>query len=155
MLWLWFVLATRSYPKLLSLSVISSKQVCNPYTAFYLFSRSQWVGDQSSSASQRPRLKGSTVSCCLPGCSDWKSQGSSSEVSTEKIFVTSMFPHLSSEGENEESLDALASVHTGGSVWRCWLNMQTSCALSTAKARCFLSSLKDPQSGSGSWAMDV
>lgn len=38
MLQLWFVLATRSYPKLLSFSVVSSEQVSHPYTAFHLYS---------------------------------------------------------------------------------------------------------------------
>lgn len=153
MLQLWFVLATRSYPKLFSFSVVASKQVSCPYSAFHLYSHPLTLSELETS--HPPGLKGSTVFWCLPGCLDWKSQGSSSEASTDKIFVTSMFTHLSSEWENEESLDALASVHTGRPAWRCWSSAQTSWALGTAKARCLLSSLKDPQSGSGSWAMDV
>lgn len=34
----WFVLATKSYPKLLSFSVVLSKQVSHPYTVFHLYS---------------------------------------------------------------------------------------------------------------------
>lgn len=51
MLQLWFVLATRSYPKLPSFSVVSSEQVPYPYTAFHLYSHPLTLSELETSHS--------------------------------------------------------------------------------------------------------
>ena len=147
------VLAKRSYPKLPSFSVVASKHVSLHYSAFHPhpLTLSELETSHpvlaSSPDSKDPLFSGAGLG--LPGRLGWESQGPGSEAPTDQFLSLTCSTHLSSERENEEPLDASESVRTGRSAWRCRMSARTSCAPSTAKARCVLSSPKDPNLGQG------